>query len=162
MAKSKIASPIWPPSQCGRRWRASKRCAWRRRYLEGLCDDLSGLLFHDPSSRAVFVQSVELDISTAVGIPLGFIVAELITNACKYGKGDIAVRLEPATPESHSLSVLDDGPGLPVGFDATSSKGPGMKIILLLVKQIGGELNVFPGDGGRGARFTVTIRTAGS
>jgi hypothetical protein len=37
-----------------------------------------------------------------------------------------------------------------------------MKIILLLVKQIGGELNEFPGDGGRGARFTVTFRTAGS
>jgi two-component sensor histidine kinase len=133
-----------------------------RNYLEGLCGDLSGLLFHDPSSRAIIVQSAELEMPTTLGVPLGFIVAELITNACKHTKGDIAVRLEPAPLESHSLSVLDDGPGLPADFDPASSAGLGMKIILLLVKQIGGDLNVFPGDGGRGARFTITFRTTES
>jgi len=131
-------------------------------YLEGLRGDLSGLLFHDPSSRAVIVQSAALEIPTRLGVPLGFIVAELITNACRHTKGDIAVRLEPATSESHSLSVSDDGPGPPTGFDPANSKGFGMKIILLLVKQIGGELSVFPGDDGRGTRFAITFRTAGA
>lgn len=32
-----------------------------------------------------------------------------------------------------------------------------MKIVLSLVKQIGGELHILPGDNGRGTRFTVTF-----
>jgi hypothetical protein len=47
------------------------------------------------------------------------------------------------------------GPGLPEGFDPADSKGLGMKIIASLVKQIGGKLQVAPGEDGRGARFTV-------
>ncbi len=39
-----------------------------------------------------------------------------------------------------SLSVIDDGPGLPAGFAPLDSKGLGMKIVQSLVKQIGGEL----------------------
>ncbi|MET0710162.1 MAG: hypothetical protein ABWY82_25455, partial [Tardiphaga sp.] len=50
-----------------------------------------------------------------------------------------------------------DGPGLPAGFDPAKSKGLGMKIILALVKQIGGELHILPGDNRREARFTITF-----
>jgi two-component sensor histidine kinase len=131
-----------------------------RQYLQGLCDDLAGLLFDEPSSRSIVVQSKNFEISTAQGIPLGFIVNELITNATKYTKGNITVRIETTTPGSHSLSVLDDGPGLPPGFDPKNSKGLGMKIILLLVKQIGGELHIFPSYNGCGARFTITFCSA--
>jgi hypothetical protein len=35
-----------------------------------------------------------------------------------------------------------------------------MKIILSLVKDIGGELHFLPGDNGRGTRFTVTFRAS--
>jgi two-component system, sensor histidine kinase PdtaS len=133
-----------------------------RQYLQGLCDDLAGLLFDDPASRSIVVESANFEISTAQGIPLGFIVNELITNATKYAKGNITVRIETTTPANHSLSVLDDGPGLPPGFDPKNSKGLGMKIILLLVKQIGGELHFFPGDNGCGTRFTITFSSARS
>jgi two-component sensor histidine kinase len=54
----------------------------------------------------------------------------------------------------HSLSVSDDGPGLPEGFDPARSTGLGMKIIATLVKQIGGALQIAPGDEGHGTRFT--------
>jgi two-component sensor histidine kinase len=62
-------------------------------------------------------------------------------------------------PGSHSLSVLDDGPGLPTGFDPAKSKGLGMKIIKLLVRQIDGELHIFRGGYCCGARFTITFRS---
>jgi two-component system, sensor histidine kinase PdtaS len=90
-------------------------------------------------------------------IPLGFIVNELITNSAKYAKSNITVRLETAPAVGHSLSVLDDGPGLPTGHDPTESKGLGMKIISSLVKQIGGNLQIGRGKNDRGARFTVTF-----
>jgi two-component system, sensor histidine kinase PdtaS len=92
-------------------------------------------------------------------IPLGFIVNEMITNSAKYAGGNIIVRLEAHPSLGHSLSVLDEGPGLPAGFDPTKSKGLGMKIVLALVKQIGGELKIAPGANGRGSRFTVTFCT---
>jgi len=129
-----------------------------RQYLQALCDDLAGLLFDDPH-RAIIVQSPTFEISTALGIPLGFIVNELITNARKYTVGDIAIQIVTTAPETYSLSVADEGPGLPAGFDPADGKGLGMKIIQMLVKQIGGKLDIFPGDNGGGARFTVIFRT---
>ena len=92
-----------------------------------------------------------------MGIPLGFIVNGLITNATKYTEGNITVRIEATAPGIHSLSVVDEGSGLPAGFDPADGKGLGkglgMKIIRLLVKQIGGELRIAPGDNSVGARF---------
>jgi len=131
-----------------------------KEYLEDLCNDLRALLFPDSASRTIAVQSANFEIPTALAIPLGFIVSELITNATKYTTGNITVRIVTTIPGSHSLSVLDDGPGLPAGFDPANSKGLGMKIILLLVKQIGGELHIFPGGYCCGARFTITFCTA--
>ncbi|MEA3022669.1 MAG: two-component system, sensor histidine kinase PdtaS, partial [Alphaproteobacteria bacterium] len=84
------------------------------------------------------------------------IVNELITNSAKYAKGDITVRVERSAT-ALSLSVADDGPGLPGAFDPASSKGLGMKIIQSLVRQNGGVLQFAPGDDGRGTRTTVAF-----
>jgi two-component sensor histidine kinase len=124
-----------------------------KRYLQLLCEDLSGLLFEGKTT--ITVEAVEIDIPTAFAIPLAFILNELITNSAKYAKSNITVRLETSPNISHSLSVSDDGPGLPQGFDPARSKGIGMKIIATLVKQIGGALRISPGDQGHGTRFTV-------
>jgi two-component sensor histidine kinase len=130
-----------------------------RDYLQHLCEDLSGLLFQEGSGHAILVEAANVEIPTALAIPLGFIVNEMITNSAKYAKGHVTVRFETASPAHYSLSVLDDGPGLPAGFAPAHSKGLGMKIILSLVKQIGGELHTLPGDYGRGARFMVKFRS---
>jgi two-component system, sensor histidine kinase PdtaS len=91
---------------------------------------------------------------------LGFIVNELVTNSMKYAKGNIIVRLIKTSPYCLTLSVLDDGPGFPTGFNPEDSKGLGMKIILSLVKQIGGELQICPGDHGHGACFAIAFRSS--
>lgn len=125
-----------------------------KQYASRLCEDLSGVLHHEEEERAIVVEGKDIKIPTLLGIPLGFIVNELVTNSTKYAKGNITVRLESA-PEGHSLSVFDDGPGLPEGFTPSGHKGLGMKIIQSLVKQIGGELQFGRGDHDRGARFTI-------
>jgi len=127
-----------------------------RRYLEQLCDDLTGLLFQDGAGRAVVVTGAEISLPTALAIPLGFIVNELITNAVKYASGDVTVEIEEAG-RSLCLSVIDGGCGLPTGFDPASSTGLGMKIVQSLIAQIGGTLQFGAGDAGRGSRFTVTF-----
>jgi two-component sensor histidine kinase len=128
-----------------------------KQYLQHLCEDLSGLLFEGEAGCQIVVEAVKIDIPTAFAIPLGFIVTELITNSAKYAKSNITVRSENTPTTGHSLSVLDDGPGLPEGFDPARSKGLGMKIIAKLVKQIGGELIIAAGEDGHGARLTVTF-----
>jgi two-component system, sensor histidine kinase PdtaS len=128
-----------------------------RQYLQHLCEDLSGLLLPEHAGRGIAVEGAEIEIPTVFAIPLGFIVNELITNSAKYAKGNITVRLETAPALGHTLSVLDDGPGLPVGFDPVGGKGLGMTIVAALAKQIGGKLQIAAGDDGRGACFAVTF-----
>jgi len=128
-----------------------------KQYLKHLCEDLSELLFQGEAVCKIIVDGATINLPTVFAIPLGFIVNELITNSAKYAKSNITVLLETSPLIGHSISVLDDGPGLPAGFNPAASKGLGMKIIGSLVKQIGGELQIAPGENGRGARFTVAF-----
>ena len=128
-----------------------------KEYLSGLCEDLSDLLFQGETASAIVVEGTKIRIPTLFAIPLGFIVNELITNSAKYAKSNIIVRLETDPALGHLLSVVDDGPGLPAGFDPAASKGLGMKIISSLVKQISGTLQIASGENGYGARFTVSF-----
>ena len=127
-----------------------------RRYLEQLCDDLTGLLFQDGTGRAVVVTGAEITLPTALAIPLGFIVNELITNAVKYASGDVTVQVDDFG-KFVALSVIDGGPGLPGGFDPAGSTGLGMKIVQSLIAQIGGAMQFGAGSLGYGSRFTVTF-----
>jgi two-component sensor histidine kinase len=123
-----------------------------KQYLEDFCYDFSMLM---SSEQVIVVEAVEINLPSATGIPLSFIVNELITNAIKYGKGPITVRLEPNREKGYALSVFNDGPVLSEGFDLGASKGQGMKIIRSFVERIGGELRLDRGDNNQGTRFTV-------
>jgi len=127
-----------------------------KQYLEDLCRDCSAMLSsEDDSEQSIVVEGTELKVPCSTGIPLGYIVSELIMNAAKYGKGRISVRLEPGAANGFALSISNDGPSLPEGFDLAASHGLGMKIIQSLVKQIGGELRCGPSKNNQGARFAV-------
>ena len=63
-------------------------------YLKHLCDDLSGLLCQGRPGRAIVFEGANAVIPSAIAIPLGLIVNELITNSAKHGNADITVRFE--------------------------------------------------------------------
>ena len=85
-------------------------------------------------ARVVVAEGIEIKLPAVTAIPLGFIANELITNAVKYGTGRITVSLEPSPEKGYALSVSDDGPGLPEGFEASGRKGLGIGIIRSFVK----------------------------
>lgn len=127
-----------------------------KQYLDDLCRDLSLML--SPQQRPeqfIVVEAIELKLLSTIGIPLGYIVNELIMNAAKHGRGRISVSLKPSTGKGYSVSVSNTGPSLSEGFDPTACKGLGMRIIKSFVEQIGGELRFGRGDNGQGARFEV-------
>ena len=125
-----------------------------KQYLEKLCHDLLDMASSNIPERDLAVEGGELRIPTVTAIPLGFIASELLTNSIKYAKGRITVSLTN-TGNGHALSISDDGPGLPEGFDPAASCGLGMKLISSLVRQIGGELQIDKGKDGHGTCFTV-------
>jgi len=130
-----------------------------KQYLERLSQDLSGLLFPISPTDAITVQGTSCKIPTALAIPLGFIVSELITNSAKHAKGKIIVRFETPSSHGHLLSVEDDGPGLPAGFQLDDGNGLGMTIIQALVRQIDGKLRITTGNNGAGTRFAISFQS---
>jgi len=131
-----------------------------KQYLENLCRDMRGILPAGSGEHNLVVEGIALEVPTAIGIPLGYIVSELVTNCAKYAKGQITVSLGETLGKGYELSVSDDGPGFPKGFDPKKSKGLGMKIVSSLVNQIGGQSFFSPALSGRGARFTVLFQPA--
>src|ERR1051325_5326891 len=108
-----------------------------KQYLRTLCVDIADLFLQKGAGRAVVVEGAETTLPTALGIPLGFLVAEAITNSVKYATGDIIVGVQ-ASASTVRLSISDTGPGLPADFEPMKQKGLGMKLIQSLTKQIGG------------------------
>jgi two-component sensor histidine kinase len=128
-----------------------------KKFLIGLCGDLSDLLFPSRTDHAIVVEGRKVEVPSSLASALGLITNELVTNSVKHTKGNITVRLEKNAHAAYSLSVLCDGPGLPADFEAAKSNGFGMKLILWLVEQIGGELQIVPRRDGHRARFIVTF-----
>ena len=128
-----------------------------KKFLADFGRDFSAMVSSEESPEQIVVEGIEINLPAATAIPLGFIASELITNAAKYGKSRIAIRLEPDPECGYALSVSNDGPALPEEFDPGASTGLGMKIIQSFTRQIGGELRIGRGDDGQGARFTVVF-----
>ncbi len=127
-----------------------------KQFLDDLCRDFSTMLSSEqPPEMVIVVEGIETKLPSVTAIPLGFIANELITNAAKYGKGQIKVRLERNLGKGYVLSVSNDGPSLPEGFDPAASKGMGMRIIRSFVERIGGALRIDRGDNNQGTRFAV-------
>jgi two-component sensor histidine kinase len=124
-------------------------------YLRHLCDDLRDVIGRDRVEE-LSVDGIDLDVAPRPLIAIGLIVNELVANAAKHGARRIEVLLERQFG-GYALTVRDDGAGLPEGFDLAASGGFGMKIVLGQTQHLGGRVLAGPGDGGKGARFTISF-----
>jgi PAS domain S-box-containing protein len=92
----------------------------------------------------VRVADVRLPVDLA--IPCGLVVNELVTNALKHGmrgrpRGELAVSAERAGGLVRML-VADDGPGFPPDLDYRQTETLGMQLVVNLVSQLHGELEL--------------------
>ena len=99
-------------------------------------------------------------------IPCGLILNEWVSNAMKYAfkdkeSGTITVRLKAADvegdPETEEIriEVVDDGVGLPEGFDWSTRDSLGLYLVQALSEQLDAELKA-ESDGG--TRFLISFR----
>lgn len=114
-------------------------------------ESLAAYLFHSyyvSTERILFkvdVQDVRLSIDAAV--PCGLLVNELISNCLKHAfkgrqEGVILVELVHATDTEALLCVSDDGAGLPLRVNPDMAETFGMQLIVTLVDQLHGKLEV--------------------
>jgi two-component system, sensor histidine kinase PdtaS len=92
----------------------------------------------------------------SVATPLAMVLTELLQNALQHGLG----RARSSAPallevlafrdsERLSVTVADNGAGLPVGFDPEATTSLGLQIVrTLVVGELGGRLRIVPRDGG--------------
>jgi len=103
-------------------------------------------------------DNVEMIVDTA--IPCGLIVNELITNSLKHAfpesmVGEIHVGFSVLDNGDFELRVADNGVGLPQDFEIDSTSTLGLKMVMILVEQLGGTLEL---EKQNGTSFRITFR----
>ncbi|MGF1552212.1 MAG: GAF domain-containing protein [Paracoccaceae bacterium] len=109
--------------------------------------------------RVAFVNAApNLAIKARAITNIGIVLNELATNALRHGFPEPVrgtIRLEGGVQRDDLvLRLVDDGRGLPAGFDAKARHGFGTSICLTLARQMGGTLDW----GGRPGRTVSTLR----
>jgi two-component sensor histidine kinase len=130
-------------------------------------DVLDRLVSHslDLSSRMnelMITRSGQLgSLDPAVATPLALVVNELIHNALEHGLehggSSLEILLERGASIAH-ISIIDNGVGLPEGFDLTTSSNLGLQIVRTLTEnELKGELVLASTERGTTARLTFPI-----
>ncbi len=131
-------------------------------YFERLAADLKDVYdAQDTAQLQVEAQGVEMEPDLA--IPCGLIVTELVTNIFKYafpaglprpGQPACLVRLRIThTGGEYTLSVSDNGVGLPAGLDWQKAPSLGLRLVRMLgIYQLRAEIQV---DSTAGLSFTL-------
>ena len=94
---------------------------------------------------AIKTEPALVGVDTA--IPLGLIATELVSNAFKHaypdgGPGRIGLTLSRSGAMGLNLVVNDEGVGLPEGLNLTETGSLGLKLVNILVEQLGANLDV--------------------
>jgi two-component sensor histidine kinase len=117
-------------------------------YIEDICRSLSESL---PNCVLHVRAESGTEIPLDQAIPVALFVNESITNSAKYShpNSDCQVWIAVTKQDSNiSVSVRDQGVGLPADFEATSRKGLGMRLINAFAAQLFGSLEVRRHDPG--------------
>ncbi|MEZ5787260.1 MAG: histidine kinase dimerization/phosphoacceptor domain -containing protein [Xanthobacteraceae bacterium] len=131
-------------------------------YIEQVCRD---------SDEIVSGSDVEIDVEKGMimsadrAISLALIVVELISHAPRDGHHDKAggktrVRVIRSSSNEVTITVRDEGTGLPADFNLTKAKGLSMRIVSSFVKQLGAKVSVMPQAPGAEVRLAVPLQKA--
>ena len=112
-----------------------------KNYVESLATSVVSL-FPDLAKVKLNLDVADFKLDPKRLFPLGIIINELLTNIMKHaftGKKSGAITLSLAKDGSRvTLTIQDNGVGLPSGFDIGASKGFGLTLVRMLSQQLGG------------------------
>jgi len=130
-----------------------------RGYFDLLCEGLSDALIGDPARQSIVVDVDDVRVEADAAVNLGLIATELIINAIKHAfpggrSGRITVRYR-ASGQGWSLTVADDGVGMPA-TRMRATPGLGTNIIEALARHL--HANTVRLDGPSGATVSIIHR----
>ena len=106
------------------------------------------------SSFSYKIECPDISIDLDRAVPLALIISELATNAVKHAYPDtkkyneLLINVERLNGDEVSLTILDNGKGLPKDFDIAKADGIGFEIIRALCRQISAKLAYESNEGG--------------
>jgi PAS domain S-box-containing protein len=116
-----------------------------KNYVESLIDTVVAI-FPENSRIKLDKHIADFQLDAKRLFPLGIIINELITNIMKHAfinrdSGLIKIALENV--KNHvTLTIQDNGIGLPDGFDIAKAKGFGLILVQMLTQQLGGSFAI--------------------
>ena len=128
--------------------------------------ELTRTVCGDISAMAIGSATVDIHadgaayVTSAAATSYALILAELVTNAIRHafkgeGPGKVEVRCRIVDQTGLSVTVSDNGPGLPADFDIAAQRGLGLRMSLVMASQIGGKLQTLPSK--TGATFELLM-----
>lgn len=114
-----------------------------------LCEYLNDLMEHEKKISSSFSYKIDcpdISIDLDYAVPLALIISELVTNAVKHAYpntekyNELLIHVERLSVEEVSLTIRDNGKGLPEDFDIENAEGIGFEIIRALCRQISAKL----------------------
>ncbi|EMG37227.1 PAS domain S-box [Desulfocurvibacter africanus PCS] len=120
-------------------------------YLSSVISFLMQSYRRSSSSVRLIKDLEDLALPVTVAIPCGLMVNELLSNSLKYAfpdgrAGTIEVSFR-RDGDMYVLRVADDGVGLPPDIDPLDTSSLGLKLVLTLVRQLKGDLDIRPAPG---------------
>ena len=106
------------------------------------------------------IEVTDINLGVDVAIPCALIINELVSNSLKYafpnGKGgELRIDFKRDMMDRYTLSVSDDGVGLPSYLDFRKAKSFGLQLVNTLTGQLKGDIEL---DNTGGAKFTITFK----
>ena len=120
-------------------------------YFTQLCKSIGASMIHDPTQLRLRVEADDSVTDAEVSVSLGLVVTELVINALKHAfpggrSGAIVVAYRSHGP-NWTLSVKDDGVGMPRDA-ASTTPGLGTSIVEALSRQLRARIQVESGSHG--------------
>ena len=126
-------------------------------YIQNLTSNLFESYVEKQDRVNLILETEHIEMMVDTAIPCGLIINELISNSLKHAfpdgrKGEIRIGFRVLPGGEYELIVSDNGVGLPDGFDVRKTKSMGLQLVVLLIDQLGGSLDV---SGEKGTRFSM-------
>jgi two-component sensor histidine kinase len=130
-------------------------------YVQTLTRSLYRAYTIDPEAVLLSVDIANVRLAIDAAIPCGLIINELVSNALRHAypagrRGTMSVTLVRNENGTHTLTVRDDGVGLPADLVLPPTATLGLALVETLSAQLEGTLSI---DRSRGTAVSVTFPT---
>ncbi len=128
-------------------------------YLKSLTSNIYHSYAGDRDGITLRVDAKDVSIDISRAMTCGLIINEIISNSLKYAfpngrKGEIRIEIRTQKDDTYTMSIGDNGIGLPTGLDINTSTSLGLRLVKMFVRQLKADLAVYR-EGG--TEFQITF-----